>query len=207
VISIAYGLSRLIQYQLHKLSLMKVDRPFSTDRHLLDATWSIASAGRIRLDRHRPGRPSRPASFFLGAASAARHARAAWLGRTLAAQGFPANGGHPHTQGLAHAHRSPFVQRASRQLQVAIWSVCSAAWLYALGVGGSVRGAVRALLAAAGVGGNGSSVLGEGKGMRTSFGLWPAVGFSGAGALALMRAPALPCGRASARQSWAGAHE
>jgi hypothetical protein len=171
MISIACQIFGLIRYQLHELPLVKGDRPFSSDRHSLGAAVS---------------------------AGYARAARLAVAGRPAA---FPRRGGTPHTQGLAHAHRSTFAQRASRQFEVVILGGFAASDLSALGVGVRASRGGRPLLAQSGVGGKISRIAAGGVRKRTLSDRRPLasvrrspIDIGGAGALALMRAPALLCG-------------
>ena len=170
MISIAYGNSLLMGNQLFRdlggRGAGRGDRPFSSDRPSL-----------------RPG--------------GARHAAPAWLGATRRPDAFPRRPPPLPPQGLPRAHRLWFWQRASRQAQVAKLGSCAASDLLGPGVGVRVD-RVRSALS--------SPAWGRGCGLfvslfvclrswrrkieRTISGLRPAIGFSGAGAPALMRAPA-----------------
>lgn len=138
-------------------------------------------------DRHvLPGR------LALGSVSRAGYARGASPLGPRAAGGFPPKGGHPTPKDPACAHRSPFEQSAQRLGRVVRLASCAAPELFRLGVGvrenvlmsTPVLASLRKISLLSGA---------KGEGKRTPSGLRPAVGFNGAGAPALMRAPALSC--------------
>lgn len=107
-----------------------------------------------------------------------------------AGPGLPRSRGASLPQGHAYAHRSLFSHKGLRHILGCILGSCAAAWLDQLGVGVRVANSPRPLLASWGSGEMSiSGVWGE-MGKRSPSGLRPAVGISGAGALALMRAPA-----------------
>lgn len=168
--SAACEIAQLTKNQLHVVTGRKGDRPFSSDRQLL------------------------------GAARPARHAAGAWLSRPWLAEAFPEEGATPHTQGLAHAHRSAFVQGHQRLGKVALGAgaprSCSTLW----GSGVGPKAGAVASSPKPGSGGGNFLHLVRGRVKRTLSDRRPLpsvrrspIGFSGAGALALMRAPALPC--------------
>ncbi len=170
MITVGYAIARLTKDQLHKLPLMKGDRPFWSDR---------------------PGR---------GGAAATRHALAACLTPGARPGAFPRKGGHPHTQGTACAHRSLFEQVALRHAGVALWSVCTAFCRSAWGSGFGPQAAPVPSSRRSGSGGKPILVSGGEEEKRTiSERRAPAgarrspIDISGACALALMRAQALFC--------------
>ena len=131
----------------------------------------------------------RASGIFSHRASAAMrhpHSGAHGAGRP----GLPRSGVAPLPQGQAHAHRYLFLQQGLRNILGCILGACAATWLDRWGVGVRAANSPRPLLAS-----RGSGVFsifwswGE-MGKRSPYGLRPAVGISGAGALALMRAPA-----------------
>lgn len=128
----------------------------------------------------------------LSSARPAGHAGGASPSRPLGAQGLPPKGGHPTPEGAAHAHRSAFEQSTQRHCKVVRLAFDAASKLFRQGVG--VRVSVTALTPfPAFKGTHIFPVGGEGIIERSPFGLRPPVGFSGAGAHALTRAPALSC--------------
>jgi len=105
---------------------------------------------------------------------------------------LPPKGGHPTPRAPACAHRSTFEQSAQRRGKAVLLERDAASKLLRPGVGVQEKAIHLARLPASQ--GKKSFMLGEKrKGERTPFGLRPPVGSSGAGAHALMRAPALSC--------------
>lgn len=114
------------------------------------------------------------------------HSGAEGAGRT----GLPRNGVAPLPQGQAHAHRYLFLHQRKRYIKGCILGSCAAAWLDRLGVGVRVTNSPRPLLARRGSGEISISCSWGERNNRSRSGLRPACVISGAGALALMRAPA-----------------
>lgn len=132
------------------------------------------------------------ARLGLGGARRCGHAGVASTRRPLAAQGLPPKGGHPTLGGHACAHRSPFEQSPQRRSQVVSFAFCAAPKLLRPGVG--VRERTTCRIARPPLPEQISfSISGEVRKERTPSGLRPPVDFCGAGAHALMRAPALSC--------------
>lgn len=152
--------------------------------------WNCALIGN---QLHSMGdRPVWSDRLGLGLVEPDRHACPASPSAGPVAEGLPRKGGHPTLQGAVRAHRSIFEQSAQRLAQVVRFASYAAPELCRPRVGVRVaKAAIRRLLA--------FSRLKNPVGLwavvrkRTPSGLRPAVGFSGAGAHALTRAPALPC--------------
>lgn len=128
----------------------------------------------------------------LSSARPAGHAGGASPLRPLGAAGLPPKGGHPTPQGPARAHRSSFEQLSQRHGKVVQLAFDVASKLFRQRVGVRVAVTVSTPFPAS----EDTHIFpvgGEVKIERSPFGLRPSVGFSGAGAHALTRAPALSC--------------